>query len=109
MDTSYTVDGFSYPRFTVPNKHIAVEPFPSQSLEKEIKGGVLVLKQKGSLQQLRVIFGNEDYAIGQAVYLRSERYTATWAKEVFEVEGVRFIVIPETEVLLVNRFPAGLP
>ncbi len=94
----------AFVRFQAPNKRIAVEPFPSQSLTKEIKGGLLVLTQQSGLTPLRVIHGNDRFTAGQTVYLRASRaIDSTWGKEIFTLEDQRFIFIPEEEILLVDR------
>jgi len=74
------------------------------SVEKETRGGVIVPKQKGTMTRLKVLLpgGSEEemYDPGQYVYVKSEQFMAHWAKEVFDLQGLKFILIPETEVLL---------
>lgn len=98
------------PLFFVPNNKVALSPFPTQSVEKENKGGFVVVKQKVSLTPLRIVFGNENvegtmvYApTGAVAYVRGDSVTLPWAKEVFEIEGQKFILAPLDAVQLVER------
>jgi len=93
------------PRFSVPNKRVAVEPFPPAP-KAEVKGGVIAPMNQASLTGLRVVFGSPNLPVGNLVYVRSKlQATTTYAKEIFEVEGQRFILIPEDDVLLVDTTP----
>jgi hypothetical protein len=93
-----------YPRYQVPNKCVALEPFPA--VQNEIVNGVLRPKNQASLVALKVIFGNETFTEAQVCYVRYGRnQTSLWAKEVLEVGGLKFIVVPETEIVLVDRLP----
>jgi hypothetical protein len=71
-------------------------------------GGVVTIKQKWELACSEVVFGyrgrdGSGYAPGDVVYLRGEDRLSSWAKDVFEVRGRRFILVPEERVLVVER------
>lgn len=89
---------------TTVNNTIAVEPFPSSQAEKEVRNGIAMVKQKHTLQQLKVVFGdNEKYSPGRVVWVRADQCIANWAKEVFEVESKKFILLPKDQIVLVGR------
>ncbi len=106
-----TFSGYNFfpPRFNVPNKRVAVEPFPVTE-KAQVKGGVLQPMNQSALTALRVVFGNASYAVGQVVYVRSKlATTTTYAKEVLEIEGQKFFLLPEEEVLVVDSVPTQAP
>lgn len=87
------------------NGRVACEPFQNTAIETTVKSGVLTIKQKASLTCLTVVFGNanplawqqtEKIVIfpGDKVWLRGEAVAHAWAKEVFEVNGKSFILVP---------------
>jgi hypothetical protein len=90
------------------NKKIACTPFPSQVVEKEVKHGFVAVKQRGTLTKLKVIFWHFDIAPGSEVYVRSEQFAAAWAKEVFEIDGVPFILVPEDQIVLIGNAPGSV-
>lgn len=94
------------PKFIVPKNKVALSPFPTTSIEKENKGGFVVVKQKVSLTALRVVFGTTSDVIsvptGSIAYVRGDSVTLPWAKEVFEVAGHQFILAPIDAVQLVE-------
>ena len=86
----------------VPNNRVAVKPFVT--LQPETKGKTFVtVKQKTSLYSSEVVFGNEDYDKGWTVYVRGDSNQTQWAKDKWEHEGVEFILIPASDILLVTK------
>lgn len=88
------------------NENVAVEPFPTNQVEKEVRNGLAVIKQKSSLQPLRVVFPDflgDEYPTGSTVYVRADQCVATWAKDVFELNGKKFILVPKNQVILVEK------
>lgn len=82
---------------------IPVEPFP-EAPKAAVKGGVLQPMNQGALVRLAVLFPTKNYYVGQAVYVRSKlAQTSLYARDVFEVDGKRFILIPEDEVILADQ------
>lgn len=93
------------PRFVVPNKRVAVEPFPDVP-KAQVKGGVMVPMNGSSTTGLKVVFASGPYLEGQVVYVRSKlKDGSTYGKDVMEVGGKRFILLPEEEVLVVDTQP----
>ena len=88
------------------NENVAVEPFPTNQVEKEVRNGLAVIKQKSTLQPLKVMFSDfweTEYAVGSTVYVRADQCVATWAKDVFDLNGKKFILVPKNQVILVEK------
>lgn len=103
---SYSFFPAPLPRFNVPNKRLAVQPFPSTERKNEAKGGVIKPLNQAELTPLRVVFGSDFAPAGAIVYVRSDLpLTTAYAKPgvAYEVDGQKFILIPETDVALIDR------
>ena len=89
-----------------PNKRVACEPFQSLALEKEGKSFVTV-KEKTTLFPMKVVMstvsetGSEKYHVGDTVWVRGDTKVLQWAKDVFEINGQKFILVPE-EIIQVH-------
>jgi hypothetical protein len=88
------------------NKKIACEPFPSTVVEKEIKNGMVIAKQKNTLQKLKVVFDSGSLLVGSFIWVKSEMFQAFWAKEIYEINEIKFILVPEEQVVLVEKVRA---
>jgi hypothetical protein len=84
------------------NDKIACKPFPSMSVEKDFKGGMVVPKQKGTIQKLEVVFPSSNLA-PSAIWVRAEQFTLQWAKDIFDLDGVKFILVPKDQILLIQQ------
>lgn len=96
--------------FAVPNKSVALEPFPTLAVEKQIKGGFATAKQKEALYGLKVVFGDEEgnYQPGMTCYVRGEHTPHDWVRKIYEVDGKKFIIVPTMFVAIVEaEFPGG--
>ena len=84
------------------NGKVACAPFPATVVEKETRGGMVVVKQKGTLTKLEVVFPDDDYdyEAKSFIWVRAESFILNWAKEVFEVDGVKFILVPKDQILM---------
>lgn len=80
---------------------LAVEPFKQLSVEKNDVGGILLPGQKNQLTELKVVFGNDQIKAGWSVLVPAVNYTKY--KSSYELNGQAFILIPQSEVLLVKR------
>ena len=85
------------------NKKIATTPFESRSLKVEVRGGMAVIKQKSGLTALKVLFDADDYLKGDTVYLRAECMKHNYAGEIYEVDGVSFILVPVESIVMLDR------
>lgn len=98
------------PQFYVPVNKVALTPFPTLAVEKQNTTGFVTVKNKLTLVPLKVVFGNEN-ADGTPIYapthstafVRGDSVTQPWAKEVYEVNGIQFIIAPIDAVQLVGR------
>lgn len=107
MDQNNQTGEYKTPIF-VANGKVAVEPFKEMAIEKEQRGGLVMAKQKGTLTKLRVVFNSgkefvpESYYFpkGSSVWVRADGYALPWAKEILELDGEKFILIPVDQVLM---------
>lgn len=112
-ESSNTVTS-GYLQTTIPNesysvnKKVAVEPFPNDARAPEVKNG-LALTSRHRVVALKVIFSsmtNKDggayYPAGSTVWLKASESEASWAKEIFEIEGKSVILVPEEKILMVK-------
>lgn len=102
---SYRVPTQTSPMF------VAVEPFPKLHNGKTLKSGIAMVDRKVTLQRLNVVFSPQ-YVMGtptpraqitdqNSVVVRSDLTVHSFAKEVFELDGREFILIPIEHVLMV--------
>jgi len=93
--------------FTV-NGQIAVEPFQATTTLKTVKrGGLRVLDQTISLIKTKAVFDYKDSDLevcrGGSIYLKGNVGFQAWAKQVYEYEGIKFVLVPKTEIVMVNN------
>ncbi len=83
------------------NKRVACAPFETTQTKVDVKGGLPVIRQKHELTALDVVLDTDDgeYFQGDRVWVRGEM-CKTAGREVFEVDGVSFVLIPYDAVLL---------
>lgn len=91
------------------NGDIACEPFPTASIEKEVKTGFATAKQKVALTPLNVVFGTDKIPEGSMVYVPGDGCMEAWGKRVFEIEGKRIIMVPLSVVKIVRKVVATPP
>ena len=89
-----------------PSGFLAVEPFPSQAIEKTVVNGILQTRVKSALTKLKLIATSlEDentYSDKNVthVYLPGDYNVSTiYGRNVYSVEGVRYILVPAKDVL----------
>lgn len=85
-----------------PNRRLACTPFETLALETQGKTFKSV-REKNDLFRLSVVFGNERYRPGDVVYVRGDIKSLPFTREVFEIGGDKFILIPEDHIQLVRR------
>ena len=87
------------------NGKVACSEFPSLSVETEIKGGMLVPKQRGSMTQLTVVFdsgkqyGGPWFPKGTKIWVRADCFKLAWARDVLDLNGQKFVLVPEDQIL----------
>lgn len=86
------------------NSRVACEPLPQgyTTVRTEMHGRISLLKNKG-LVPLQVIFSSDKYAPGDVVYVRGDVTHHPWSKEVYEVDDVKFVLVPEEFVVMVDK------
>lgn len=100
--TTKTISTGEDPYYEAMSGKIAVEPFPSTGVEKQVSSGFAAVKQKVALTPLRVIFGTKDILAGNTVYVRGDLCVNAEYKKVYEIEGQQFILLPISEVLIMK-------
>lgn len=84
------------------NGFVSCTPFPSQHIEKVVKGGFAMIDKKVQLQELEVVIGgmagNDYLGPGSKVYIRGDQITQPWAREVFSMDGKDFILVPSSAI-----------
>lgn len=84
--------------FVTSNKKIAVEPFPAVDAKPNVVGGRVVIKS--DLVPLKTVFGSSSgIEAERTVYVRGDLRGHQLAKDIFELEGKKFILIDETMVV----------
>ena len=80
------------------NKQVACEPIANRSVASEIKSGFAVVKNKVELVKLKVLFGMvpEEGRMrpGDYLYIKGDAVNHEFAKTVYTLDGVSFILIP---------------
>lgn len=87
------------------NKRVACAPFERTSIEVANPRGFAVVKQKQELTQLKVVFDTDDetFHVGDRIAVFGSSCAAAWAKEVYEIGGKKFILVPVGEIVAVIR------
>jgi hypothetical protein len=93
--------------FTTTNKKIAVTPFPTTETKTEVKGGLVVIKQRQELTKLTAVFPAHYTAdgtpigvpAGTGVYVMGDICKHPLAKQIYELDGKSFILIDASMVV----------
>lgn len=107
--------------FVVPNNMVALEPFPATAQKVEVKNGVIAPLDHSLLSRLKIVFmpteamesWPEEYDYTHAWVASKLQTVSTYARNVYDVNGTKFILVPISEVLLWEhegaeaRFRAG--
>ena len=84
----------------------ACEPGEGHSVSQKLVGKMLVIEQKSSLAELKVVFSphmNERLPVAKSVLVyASSLVSMVWAKEVFEIDGKKVIFVPKDAVIMVR-------
>lgn len=92
------------------NNYVACKPFETLAIQKQ-GSNFITVKQKSSLYWTEVIYNvDHNFAVGPGtkVAVAGTDLTLPWSRTVYNNDGVEFILIPMTNVLLVHR-PDDLP
>jgi hypothetical protein len=80
-----------------------VEPFKTNSLDIRREGGVAKANQRDHLTGLKVVYGNDKFYPDDVVYFEGEQCATQWAKKVYDLDGVRFVLGPVNLIVVVER------
>jgi hypothetical protein len=87
------------------NKMVATEPFPTNSVKIQERKGFAGIEQKVGLTPLRLVATPKSerlpdwLAPGDIVWVKGDLCAAAFAKEVLELEGEKFVLIPDDRVI----------
>lgn len=86
------------------NKVVACTPFKTRALQKVVRAGMALIDKKVELEELTVQFPTEDGRLqpGMKVFIRGDNSVHPWTREVFTLEGIEFILVPESVILAVK-------
>lgn len=86
------------------NKKLAVTPFPIKGAEIKVKNGIGSIQQKLELVELTVVFGGTVDGVklvpGDTVFVRGETQVHAFAKEEYEVDGAKCILLDTALVVM---------
>lgn len=87
------------------NRAVACTPYPTRETRTEVKSGLPVVKQLNQLTKLKVLFDADDgaYVAGDEIFVRGDAMKHPHAAEVWNVEGVDFVLVPYEFVKGVKR------
>jgi hypothetical protein len=86
------------------NKFIATKPIEKQAAKvAKVVAGMSIIDDKLSLLPLEVAFESGEFKVGDVIYVDGNNASNhQWSKNVFELEGKSFILVPDTFVLVAN-------
>lgn len=87
--------------FTGVNDKIACQPFVDH-LQTQGKN-FMTVKQKNSCMGTKVLFSTAEFRAGDTIYIRGDATTLPETKEVFEWNGVKFVLLSKHLVQFVVR------
>lgn len=87
------------------NKQLAVRPFKTTSVKMTATRAMPGIENLKTLTALEVVFPSDDreYAKGDVVLVNGSVSANQWARDVFEEDGEKFILIPYAVILGVRR------
>ena len=89
------------------NGVVACEPYKTHSTEIQIKNGWAKAQTKESLMSLKVVFDyhKDDLMLckGDSIVVKAETSLLPFAKVEYELEGVKFVLIPVNHIFLIEQ------
>ncbi|WNM70310.1 hypothetical protein [Myxococcus phage Mx1] len=91
------------------NKNVACKVPENKGVETTVNKGLATVKHRHSLIALEVLYGTSDVPAGTTVYVSSSSsMNQRWFTEAYELDGEKFILVPEAAILLVGLDPSPL-
>lgn len=85
------------------NGHVACSPFETTSLKISVDRGLAIHTQRHELTKLAVVLDyGTVYNAGDSVFVRGECMKHAYALAVYEIEGKKFILVPEDQIVAVE-------
>lgn len=87
------------------NKTVACSPMEKTSIQIDNKHSFATAKQRTGLITLNVLFPNENktFVPEDMVVVKGDSIAQPWAKEVYDYDGVKFILVPEMAIIMVKK------
>ena len=88
---------------------VAAEPFPDMSVKLQSHGEGTVkatrIENRTTGVWLKVVFAHNElkFLVGEKIMVGGKQFTQNWAKEVQVIDGKSFILVPETQILMVDH------
>ena len=101
--------GYAHPVVVTAPGFIATEPFPDMSVNVQAHGQGAVkvarIENKTAGVWLKVIYTQETQRVGAGskIMVHGKQFTQHWARDVQELDGVKFILVPEKEIMVIDR------
>lgn len=88
---------------------VAVSPLPPEQRAAPTGSVMSLMSKNEDLKPLTVVFNNNEMRAykGDKVFLRPESYTAPYMGMVYQVDGVKFVLVPKNMIIVVFRDEAG--
>jgi len=86
------------------NRLIGCSPFATKAVKAEVKNGLALVQQKTTLTPLTVLFADDlaTVKVGETIYVRGDTVALQWAKHEYEIDGVKFVLVPISDILLIK-------
>ena len=82
----------------VTNKKVACTPLGKYRSIQMTGNTFKTVAQKSELLSLTVVYGNDDFNVGDVVYIKGDCMTLPWSKEEFSLGDTKFIFVPEDRI-----------
>jgi hypothetical protein len=85
------------------NNLIACEPPVMQGATTNIEHGVARYGHRSTLTALKTAYAYNEIPAGSTIYVRSSMLSnAKWANDVFTVGDVKFVLVPKTDIVMID-------
>ncbi len=86
------------------NKQTAVKPPQIQAATQRVTHGIAIIDSRVTLMGMEVVFDSAVARAGDTIYVHSNVVNShKWTKEIYDVDGQQFVLVPDDMIVLVNR------
>lgn len=84
---------------------VACEPPTPTGVTEYERNGVVYMDIKTTMIKMKVMFPDDEFKhpAGWQVYVKSDRQNLPWFIDVYDVEGMKFVLVPVGDVLMSSR------